>query len=572
MNTESNTLIILIVFLTVIVSFLLISYIDKLKTIKSLKQLEQIRSDIFAKITHEFRTPLTTIIGLSRQIREMKDISPNHTGAFLSAIERQSKNLSFLVNQLLDITNLQSEVKTIEWKTGNIVNFVNMATESFAILASGKDIDLQFFSKEKEVETDFVPDYLNKILNNLIGNAIKYSEGGTHIYVMTEVSEKDKNKFIIKVIDNGIGISKEDLPHLFELFYQTNKNKVKEGNGIGLTITKQLVEVLGGKIDVESQPGKGTTFKITLPIQVSDKILYSHWKQENPEKFTNLSSKVDESRNGFFIEKKSKDDTRNTILLVEDNKDIAIYIRSIFPNNQYNIIYCSNGDDALKTAKTVMPDIIITDILMPKKNGIELISDIKASTLLNHIPIIIISAKNRKEDIYEGLRAGADNYIAKPFQPEELKIRVNNLLASRDLLIEKYRRTVLKEDKNNEFIDDDNANVEFLRVVTDIIYREMKNPDFTPTMLSEELALSVSQLNKKLNAISGYPSSTYILRVKLSNAKKLLSNENKTIGEVAAECGIYDVNYFSRVFKRHTGFTPTQYRRLPQTGAIKQSS
>ena len=144
MNTESNTLIILIVFLTVIVSFLLISYIDKLKTIKSLKQLEQIRSDIFAKITHEFRTPLTTILGLSRQMREMKDISPNHAGAFLSAIERQSKNLSFLVNQLLDITNLQSEVKTIEWKTGNIVNFVNMVTESFTILASVKILTFSF--------------------------------------------------------------------------------------------------------------------------------------------------------------------------------------------------------------------------------------------------------------------------------------------------------------------------------------------------------------------------------------------------------------------------------------------
>ena len=572
MNIEDTTYIILIVILTILISILLVAYLDLSKNNKTLKRVEQIRSNIFTKITHEFRTPLTTILGLSRQLREMQDISPSRASSFLNAIERQGKSLSLLVNQLLDITNLQAEVNSVEWKTGNIVNFVNMVTESFTILASGKDIDLQFFSKEKEVETDFVPDYLNKILNNLIGNAIKYSEGGTHIYVMTEISEKDKKKFIIKVIDNGIGVNKDDLPHLFELFYQTNKNKVKEGNGIGLTITKQLVEVLGGKIDVESQPGKGTTFKITFPIQVSDKILYSHWKQKNPEKFTNLSSKVDESRNGFFIEKKSKDDTRNTILLVEDNKDIAIYIRSIFPNNQYNIIYCSNGDDALKTAKTVMPDIIITDILMPKKNGIELISDIKASTLLNHIPIIIISAKNRKEDIYEGLRAGADNYIAKPFQPEELKIRVNNLLASRDLLIEKYRRTVLKEDKNNEFIDDDNANVEFLRVVTDIIYREMKNPDFTPTMLSEELALSVSQLNKKLNAISGYPSSTYILRVKLSNAKKLLSNENKTIGEVAAECGIYDVNYFSRVFKRHTGFTPTQYRRLPQTGAIKQSS
>lgn len=572
MNTQSNTLIILIVLLTVIVSFLIIAYIDKLKTIKSLKQVEQIRSDIFAKITHEFRTPLTTILGLSRQMREMKDISPNHSVTFLSAIERQSKNLSFLINQLLDIANLQSEVNTIEWKTGNIVSFVNMVTESFAILASGKDIDLQFFSKEKEVETDFVPDYLNKILNNLIGNAIKYSEGGTHIYVMTEISEKDKKKFIIKVIDNGVGISKDDLPYLFDLFYQTNQNKVKEGNGIGLTITKQLVEVSGGKIDVMSEPGKGTTFTITIPIQVSEKILYSHWKQDVEAESSYSSSELTNSTDGFFIDKISKDDTRYTILLVEDNKDIAIFIRSIFPNNKYNIVYCSNGEDAYKLVESTVPDIIITDIIMPKKNGIELIKDIKTSSLLNHIPIIIISAKNRNEDIYEGLKVGADTYLAKPFQPEELKIRVNNLLASRNLLIEKYRRTVLKEDKNSDIRDEDSANAEFLRLATDLIYREMKNPDFTPTMLSEELAISMSQLNKKLNAITGYPTSTYILQVKLSNAKKLLSNESKTIGEIATECGIYDVNYFSRVFKRHTGFTPTQFRRLPQTNDIKQTS
>ncbi len=572
MNTEGNTFIILTVLLTAIVSFLIIAYIDKLKIIKSLKQVEQIRSNIFAKITHEFRTPLTTILGLSRQMREMKDISPNHSVTFLSAIERQSKNLSFLINQLLDITNLQSEVNTIEWKTGNIVSFVNMVTESFAILASGKDIDLQFFSKEKEVETDFVPDYLNKILNNLIGNAIKYSEGGTHIYVMTEISEKDKKKFIIKVIDNGVGISKDDLPYLFDLFYQTNQNKVKEGNGIGLTITKQLVEVSGGKIDVMSEPGKGTTFTITIPIQVSEKILYSHWKQDVEAESSYPSSELTNSTDGFFIDKISKDDTRYTILLVEDNKDIAIFIRSIFPNNKYNIVYCSNGEDAYKLVESTVPDIIITDIIMPKKNGIELIKDIKTSSLLNHIPIIIISAKNRNEDIYEGLKVGADTYLAKPFQPEELKIRVNNLLASRNLLIEKYRRTVLKEDKNSDIRDEVSANAEFLRLATDLIYREMKNPDFTPTMLSEELAISMSQLNKKLNAITGYPTSTYILQVKLSNAKKLLSNESKTIGEIAAECGIYDVNYFSRVFKRHTGFTPTQFRRLPQTNDIKQTS
>lgn len=564
MNIENKTFIILIVLLTAAVFFLVISYIDKLKTIRSLKRVEHIRSDIFAKITHEFRTPLTTILGLSRQMREMKDISPNHAGAFLSAIERQGKSLCFLVNQLLDITNMQAKVNSLELKTGNIVNFVNMVTESFSILASGKDIDLQFFSKEKEVETDFVPDYLHKILNNLIGNAIKYSEGGTHIYVMTEICEKDKNKFIIKVIDNGIGISKDDLPHLFELFYQTNKHKNKEGNGIGLTITKQLVEVSGGKIDVESELGKGTTFTIKLPISVSEKVLYTHWKSYTPKTPISTTSILDESQNGFFTQHKSIDDTRKTILIVEDNKDIAIYIRSIFPKDQYNIIYCSNGFDAYKLAETSMPHIIITDIIMPKKNGIELIKDIKASPLLNHIPIIVVSGKNRREDVIEGLNSGAASYLAKPFQPEELKIRVKNLLASHDLLIEKYRRTILKEDKNTEIIDHNNAKAEFLRLATDVIYREMKNPDFTPTMLSEELAISVSQLNKKLNAITGFPSSTYILQVKLSNAKKILTNENKTIGEVAAECGIYDVNYFSRVFKKHTGFTPSQYRRLPK--------
>lgn len=389
---------------------------------------------------------------------------------------------------------------------------------------------------------------------------------------MTEISEKDKKKFIIKVIDNGIGVNKDDLPHLFDLFYQTNKHKVKEGNGIGLTITKQLVEVSGGKIDVISEPGKGTTFTITLPIQISEKILYSHWKQNVSTEITYQYSKTEESKNGFFIENKSTDDTRNTILLVEDNKDIAIYIRSIFPNNKYNIIYCSNGEEAYKLAESLIPDIIITDIIMPKKDGIELIKKIKASTLLNHIPVIIISAKNRNEDIFEGLKVGADTYLVKPFQPEELKIHVSNLLASRDLLIEKYKRTILKEDNNTEIIDENNANTEFLRLATDLIYREMKNPDFTPTMLSEELAISVSQLNKKLNAITGYPSSTYILHVKLSYAKKILSNENKTIGEVAAECGIYDVNYFSRVFKKHIGFTPTQYKRLPAANRKKQLS
>ena len=216
--------------------------------------------------------------------------------------------------------------------------------------------------------------------------------------------------------------------------------------------------------------------------------------------------------------------------------------------------------EALEMAGKHLPDLVISDVVMPGMNGLDLCKEIKSSPLLSHIPVVLISAKTGYEDYIEGLKHGADAYIRKPFQAEELQVRVENLIRSRELLKEKYHRAVIKEEKNDV---DDNVNVDFLRHVTDIIYREMKNPDFSSGKLAQELAISVSQLNKKLNAATGYPASTYILQVKLSYAKKILSSQNKTIGEVAAECGVYDVNYFSRVFKKQTGVTPTQYKRLP---------
>ena len=298
---------------------------------------------------------------------------------------------------------------------------------------------------------------------------------------------------------------------------------------------------------------------VQLPLQRSDKRLYPYWK---PEKINTMKA----SNNGHDLEEeallspeKGIHATNPTILLAEDNRDIGLYTRSIFPEEQYNLIYAANGEEALKRAKEAIPDILITDIIMPKMNGIELCKAMKSSPLLNHVPIVIISAKERDADIMEGLRQGADSYIKKPFSPEELKVRVDNLLESRNLLKEKYERAVIKE--THPVKPDANENGEFVRHVTDIIYREMKTADFTSKNLAEELAISVSQLNKKLNAATGYPSSTYILQVKVGHAKKILASQNKTIGEVAADCGIYDVNYFSRVFKKITGMTPTQYKR-----------
>ena len=551
-----------ILFLLALVA-LLLSVIGRIKNNRMLQQEEQYLSDIFARVTHEFRAPLTVILGLSKQLREQKDLSSGNLTIYLNAIERQGRNLSKLVNQLLDIANLQTSDKAVEWKTGNIVAFVEMMSETFRIYARQKGVELYFFSDETEVDIDFVPDYLNKILYNLLSNAVKYSDEGTRINLILKRDKKERQKMTIQVRDQGKGISEEALPHIFDLFYKCPHNEAETytGNGIGLAIVKQLTESLGGTIRVESEVGKGTTFTVALPVHRNEKQLYTHWIPEKSTPQPIPTAPLLPEANGTVPPGSNENDPRATILLVEDNKDIALYIRSIFREEQYNILYAPNGERAWDMVNKQFPDIVITDVIMPQKSGLELCREMKASPLLNHIPIIIVSAKDGEADLLEGLRSGADNYIRKPFSPEELRVRVEKLLESRLLLKEKYGRAVLKEEKE-ELID--NMDADFLRRVTDIIYREMKNPDFTAGKLATELAISVSQLNKKLNAITGYPSSTYIQQVKIKHAKKIFTSQNKTIGEVATECGIYDVNYFSRIFKKHTGVTPTQFKRLPQ--------
>jgi len=242
-------------------------------------------------------------------------------------------------------------------------------------------------------------------------------------------------------------------------------------SGIGLTLTKQLVEILDGTIRVESNEHKGTEFTVELPIRRSEKKLYPYWIPGEKNHLLPAEQKQTSEKEELFTYEPNDNDPRTTILLAEDNKDIAIYTRAIFNEDRYNIIYCHNGTEALEMANEHLPDIVITDVIMPNKNGLELCKEMKSSPLLSHIPIIIISAKNEEQDYLEGLRCGADAYIRKPFQAEELQVQVENLLKSRNLLKDKYCRTIVKDENNGL---NDNANVDFVRRVTDIIYREMK--------------------------------------------------------------------------------------------------
>ena len=559
-KTEALAIVSFVILAILLVSLVVLFhvFIQRTKSHRMLYDVEQMRSDFFTKITHEFRTPLTVILGLSRQLKEMENLPLQASTAYLNAIERQGKNLVNLVNQLLDIARLKSLPDAMEWKTGNLVAYTEMIAETFCLYAKEKGIELVFYSKEHIIETDFVPNYINKILQNLLSNAIKYSKAGDKVFLVIDTKPKDKKKIRIKVVDQGSGIDKESLNHVFDLFYQAPQNKENPGSGMGLAITRQLVEILGGKISVKSRKGDNTTFTVELPVCRNEKQIYAYWLPNQELVELNAEEKT-ETGEEVLPGKQPEKDLRTTLLLVEDNKDVALYIKTLFPESRYRVLYARNGVEGLSKANESVPDIVITDVVMPLKNGMEMCADIRKSPLLNHIPVIILTAKSSDEDQVKGLKCGADAYIRKPFNAEELQVWVEKLLENRNLLRDKYLQAVFREKHKKQ-----DVNIDFLQRVTDIIYREMKNQGFSSKKLAEELSMSISQLNKKLNATTGYPASSYILQIKVAQAKKILASQEKPISEVAMECGIYDVNYFARIFKKSTGVTPTQFQRLPR--------
>jgi DNA-binding response OmpR family regulator/signal transduction histidine kinase len=562
---RQSALILIILFLVVFVAALLVMLVQRTRMLRTLQRDTKLQTHFFSGIASEFRTSLTIIQGLSRHLQELKEQNGHNSFNYLSAIERQGKTLSTLVNRLQDITGYSSSNDPGEWKRANIVTFMEMAAEHFSLQAQMKGAELVFFSEESTIETDFIPDQLHRVLRILLWEAVRSSNEGDKIFLIVERNRKENKKVTIKIVDHGKGYRKEDLPHIFNPFFKDPSKRNGQNGGNELALAKKLVTLHKGNIRVDSTEGKGSIFVIELPTRSDKQVQTAQWNDGNES-----SSSFTSTDNSFVVTAKElptrathDHESRTTILLVEDNHDIALYVQAIFNRKQYNLVHVANGTKALEVVNEVIPDIVITDINMPMKDGLELCRELRSSPLFNHIPIIIISARYKEEDRIEGLKCGADTFLRKPFSGEELLVSVEKLLESRNVLKEKYRRIPLKE-KDNKGDENDKQQLAFLRQVTDIIHREMRNPNFSSRILAEELAISVSQLNRKLNSATGYPSSTFILQVKLAHARKILTSQNKTIGEVAMECGIFDVNYFSRIFKKHMGVTPTQYQRLPK--------
>ncbi len=553
--TSSAVALMLLISLLVTVWY---AFLQRTKKNKTLREIDKVKSNFFTNITHEFRTPLTIILGHSRQLQKKPNIIFEERKYYLSAIEKQGEQMLNLVNQLLDIAKINTGMDKPVWKNGNIVTFIGTLIDRYRLFANDKNIFISFNPQESVIEMDFVPNYITDIFQNLLSNAIKYTlnHGMVNVYITSD--HKDVK---LKVSDNGAGINEEDIERIFDLFYQAPQSD-KQGSGIGLAFTKQLVERMHGTIEVKSQINRGSEFTVTLPIKTSEKINIEKWEPGSDSPYNSRTSSDWKFEPEAFIlneDEFTQVEGKPVILVVEDNIDVQFYIQSLLKDD-YNVITASDGVDGMEKALKFIPDIIITDAMMPRKDGLTFCKEVKASTILNHIPVVMITARTTSEDMITGLKCGADAYIKKPFQAEELLIRISNLLDLIKVMKIKYMKAILEEDSK----EPTDANMIFLQNVTNLIFKRISNPSLGPQQIANSLNISPSQLNRKINAVSGFSSSAYILHVKIDHSKKLLAKRDKNIGEVAEACGFLDVAYFSRTFKKVTGVTPTAFRNLPE--------
>lgn len=539
-----------------LIALLALLYALKMRTKnqRMLQKTEKIRTNFFTNITHEFRTPLTVILGLGEQLESGQLKKEREIMAAGSVIMRQGNSFLELINQLLDISRIQSTIGKADWRTGNVVILLQMLVESFEMQARNQNIDLRFVTAETTVIMDFVPHYVKKMMCNLIANALKYTPEGGKVYIS---SRRKNNEIEIRVVDTGCGIHPEDLPNIFKPFFQGENSRMPTSSGVGLSLVHQIVKAMSGNITVVTALDKGSAFTLVLPLRhgtekwatwIPPEIITACRKQRNTPQLV-------ETPDHHAVE----DNSKETVLIAEDNSDVLFYIGSQF-GKKYNLLFAKDGEEAFEKAENFIPDLIITDIRMPVMDGYELCRKIRASELVNHIPVIILTAKGNEEDRIKGIEAGAEAYLTKPFNSEELNVLAVKLLEIRKVLREKFSQALNEGTEAN--IQLTTAQQNFLTKLTDMVYAQMIKGEIDVENLSSNMAMSRSQLNRKMIAITGYNISNYILRIRMSKAKRLLDADIFTpIGEIALECGFTDMGYFSRTFKNLFHMTPSQYRK-----------
>lgn len=518
--------------------------------IRMLQRMERMRTTFFTNITHEFRTPLTVILGLSEELQRRSDKEAEQQ--YLQSIQRQGKSLLDLVNQLLDITRLAAGAEETTWRQGDIVAYVKRTVAGYTDYARLRKVNLTFHSEKPQIRVCFVPEYIDKIIRNLLSNAIKYTpEEG---YVAVTLAQ-ESGRVVMRVKDTGRGFAKEDLPHVFELFYQgTNNNTGFAGTGVGLAFVKQMMEHMNGTVTASNRHEGGAELTLTLPLRQSAEITSQStpWEEATAQEVA-PACPIEETTTPITPEKE-----RGTVLVVEDNDDIALYITALLEAH-YEVRTAANGYEALLAAEELHPDLIVTDLMMPEMDGYELCNRVRNSELLCHIPIVVVTARGEDEDRIRALENGADAYLQKPFNAEELLMRVEKLIEQRKMLQERFAQMLQTGAEKVASLSDEDQ--KFITRLNAFIGDNMGNKEFGVDTLAEKFHSSTSKLYRRIRALTGYSTQSYILHLRMERAKEQLCTTDHAVSDIAMRCGFDDTSYFTRVFRNFYGCTPSEIRK-----------
>ncbi|MFD1616290.1 two-component regulator propeller domain-containing protein [Gelatiniphilus marinus] len=531
-----------------------------------IEEVNKLKLELFTNISHDFRTPLTLILGpLERLLKtENKD---NFVKKQHQIMYRNASALMELINQLLDFRKSESGKLLLSASQNNIVPFVKNIKLAFDDLARAKKIDFSLTYNAKDIEVWFDQTKLKKIIFNLLSNAFKFTPEGGKIQIDISVSgksnkSKTNNWVKLKVTDNGRGIPKASRKFIFDRFYQLGE---RSGTGIGLSLAKNLVELHKGTIKVKSNENKGATFTVKLPLgnkHLTSRQMLASPKPDNQtnrfnlEKAAYVEKAIIEQKEQNKIADKTTDKSLASILIVEDNVELRTFITSVFLK-KYNVFEAENGKIAIEIARKQNIDLIVSDLMMPVMDGIDLCNEIKTNIKTSHIPVVLLTAKTSQEDQKTGYLTGADAYITKPFDVNILELRVANLLKSRKSLINKFKKDIILQPKELTITSADEV---FLKKAIEVVEQNISNPEFSIANFIDQMGTSRSVLYRKLKALTDQSISEFIKTIKLKRAAQLISKSDMNISEIAFDLGFNDLKHFRKSFKKLFNVLPSQYR------------
>ena len=521
----------------------------------------------FTNISHEFRTPLTLILNPLEAIIENKSVQlPNDISEKHATIYKNSKRLSRLIDELMDFRKLQFNKMSINASKFKIVPFVKEVVSHFEEEAVQRNIILSVESQEENTFIWADPSMLEKIIFNLLSNAFKATKDDGMVSLNIQIplqpidfpllnGKEDFYGIEISILDSGIGINKRDLGHIFTRFYQSNEmdKQYYGGTGIGLEVVKNFIDLHMGIIEVRSEQKKGTEFKILLPLGSS----HLNLSKTDSDSKTNdeIYEQINKSEINLEIAN-SKERNKKTVLIVEDNSELRNYLKNEL-KEEYKVKTANNGKEGLLMAVKFIPDLVISDVMMPIMDGIEMCQEIKNDIRVSHIPLLMLTAKGMQIDRVKGIDSGADVYLNKPYNMDVLKAHLSQLISSRQILFNKYYNGVSdKELRNTTSLDK-----QFITNILEYIHENITDPALNVENLADKLLISRSKLYRKIKALTGNTANEFIKKIRLEKAKQFLENSDYSISEISYKIGFSSPSYFTKCYKIQFGILPTDVRQ-----------